>query len=181
MEQSDSEHMTTENNGVDRLSGLPQGYFEQVGIEYPDADISALRVFLAVSGAGRRIDTAVTQLLHVHGLTVTKTNILYLVAAREEGTTVARLREHLLMTQPNVTFVVGALVKAGLLRRSAVPSDKRLSIIRITAAGRRLLAKMTGGQLSALARAVSVIDPSERETFIRMLAQLTESFESLSR
>ncbi len=161
-----------------KLSGMPQSYFEKLGSEYPDDDFSALRVFLALRSASRRVDAATAHWFDLYGLSATKVDVLHLVSASADGTTVGRLREHLLMTQPNVTMVVASLEGAGLVRRTIDPSDKRSMRIRLTASGRRLIAKMTRGHLAALEQSVAVLKPRDRDEFIRSLWRLTQSFET---
>ena len=165
-------------DGFARLSGMPAEYFKKLQEAFPDGDTGALRVFLALRGAARRIDTVVAKWLDAYGVTATKLDILHLVSANPQGTTAARLRVHLMMTQPNVTFVVAGLEREGLIRRSADPLDKRSVLIRLTPAGKRLIAEMTGEQLSALKQGASVLNDMEKETIIRMLSALTQSFEA---
>ncbi len=157
---------------------MPAEYFDKLGEAFPDGDINALRVFLALRGAARRIDTVVAKWLDAYGVTATKVDILHLVSASPHGTTAARLREHLMMTQPNVTFVVAGLERDGLIRRSADPGDKRSDLIRLTPTGKRLIAEMTGEQLNALKQSVSIFNDIEKDTLIRMLSTLTQSFEA---
>jgi DNA-binding MarR family transcriptional regulator len=160
-----------------RLSGMPPEYFEKMMTEFPRADESALRVFLGLRAASRRIDNAVSQWLEPHNLTLTKMDVLHLISASKDGTTVSQLRDHLLMTQPNVTFVVAGLERDGLVQRETDPADRRASIVRLTSGGRDLLATMSESQLAAIARGVEPLDPAERERFIVALARLTDSFE----
>ena len=160
-----------------RLSGMPAEYFDKLQQAFPDGDINALRVFLALRGAARRIDTVVAKWLDAYGVTATKVDILHLVSASPQGTTAARLREHLMMTQPNVTFVLAGLERDGLIRRSAAPGDKRSVLIRLTPAGKRLIAGMTGEQLKALKQSASILTDVQKDTMIRMLSVLTRSFE----
>ena len=173
--------MKQSDGGVDdfaRLSGMPAEYFDKLQETFPEGDVNALRVFLALRGAARRIDTIVAKWLDAYGVTATKLDILHLVSASPQGTTAARLREQLMMTQPNVTFVVAGLERDGLIRRSADPDDKRSSLIRLTPAGKRLIDGMTGEQLKALKQGASIFTDVEKDAMIRMLSDLTLSFEA---
>ncbi len=77
---------------------MPPEYFEKTSERYPSGDQSALRVFLALRTAARRVDNAVGRWLDPSGLTVTKFDVLHLLAAAAPGgATVGRLRESLRM------------------------------------------------------------------------------------
>ncbi len=105
-------------------------------------------------------------------------DVLHLLSSAEpRGATISVLREALSMTQPNVTFVVQALERAGLVRRSPSARDRRTSSIRITTAGKRRIASESPAHMAAIGRAFRGIDATDRARFIEMLATITDGFE----
>ena len=164
-----------------RASGMPPAYFAAAAARYPAAQMSALRVFLALRTVARRVDNTVTHWLDGSGLTSTKFDVLHLLyAADPEGATNAELRDHLMMTQPNVTFVMKGLEASGYAERRLSPTDRRSSIFTITDGGRELIDRLTPAHLDAISTALVPIAVSHREALIAALATIAEGFESAS-
>lgn len=165
-----------------RLSGMPAAYFEAQRELYPAGDHGALRLFLALRSAARRIDNVVGGWLDRNDLTSTKLDVLHLLAANGiAGMTTSALRNSLMMTQPNVTYVVHSLERAKLVRRKAGKGDRRTSIISITRLGSELIARETPRHLDAIAAALAGVDDADRERAIATLATIAEGFERRAR
>jgi DNA-binding MarR family transcriptional regulator len=163
-----------------RLSGMPTEFFEKTKREYPQADQSALQVFLALRTATRRIDNVVGGWLNRGGLTVTKFDVLHLLKwSAPEPVSIGRLRDLMRMTQPNVTFVVKTLEKDGYARRSTDPNDRRTTLVSITPAGLAVIAKHTPRHLAAIAEAMRRLDREQRTALVEALARIAEDFEAL--
>ncbi|HXF58038.1 MAG TPA: MarR family transcriptional regulator [Actinomycetota bacterium] len=62
---------------------------------------------------------------------------------------------------PTMTRIVAALVEAGLLERWADPDDRRVSWVRITSRGARLLARARSRKDAYLARRLRSLEPRE--------------------
>jgi DNA-binding MarR family transcriptional regulator len=77
--------------------------------------------------------------------------------------------------------VVDRLEARALLQRSANPDDRRVRLLHLTDAGRALLAQAQPAMLRAQQRILEPLPPAERETFLRMLRQLVEANNALSR
>lgn len=160
-----------------RVSGMPPEYFEKTAERYP-SDQSALRVFLALRTAARRVDNTVGGWLDPSGLTVTKFDVLHLLAAAAPGgATVGRLRESLRMTQPNVSFVMTSLERERYVKRSSDPDDGRSSIFRITKAGLAVLDELTPIHLRSIGVALRDVSEADRRRLIELLATIAEGFE----
>jgi DNA-binding MarR family transcriptional regulator len=163
-----------------RISGMPDAFFEHSRRRYPEADLSALRVFLAMRTAVRRIDNVAAIWLDRHKMTVTKFDVLHLVAsADQEGTTITALGELLRMTQPNVTFVVNNLEREGLIRRTQDASDRRSRIVSITKKGLARLDDLTPPQLAAIASAMRDVSHAERVFLMKLMADIADAFERI--
>ncbi len=163
-----------------RISGMPPAYFERSKAHYPRSDMSALRVFLALRTAARRVDNAVGNWLDRNDITLTKLDVLHLLASAEPGgMTVGQLRDFLRMTQPNVTFVMHALERDKLVKRSADPADRRSSLFFVSKAGRARMEEVSADHLGAIGAALRAFDEAERDRFIAMLATIVENFEAV--
>jgi DNA-binding MarR family transcriptional regulator len=96
----------------------------------------------------RPIDDA---LARAHGTTLTGFEILTRLARLpREGASVRYLSEHVVVSPSRVSRVAEELVARGLLERAASLNDGRVSLVRLTPAGRRELAAME----ATLARAL---------------------------
>ena len=74
------------------------------------------------------------------------------------------------VSRPAITRTVGALEKAGLVRREEVAEDRRLSRVSATASGRRLLEAGRQARIERLARVLEDVRPEELAEVDRALA-----------
>jgi DNA-binding MarR family transcriptional regulator len=93
----------------------------------------------------RRLTHSTEQVTKRHKLTPRRYELLLFVeAARQAGAsaTVTSLCEPLQTTQGSVTQLVEGAVRAGLLKRVPVPSDRRSSTLHLTERGRKRLSSV---------------------------------------
>ncbi len=170
----------TADEAFKRLSGMPPAYFTKVEQRYPASDVAALRLFLALRTAARRMDNAVSSWLEKDDLTVTKLDVLHLLyAAAPVALTVSQLSGFLRMTQPNITYVVKGLERARLIKRSIDPDDRRSSLFSLTRSGLALIEGITDVHLRGIGRALGTLTTSEQGSLIETLAMIAENFESI--
>jgi DNA-binding MarR family transcriptional regulator len=81
----------------------------------------------------------------------------------------------------NCTDVLGRLEERGLIRRVASPVDSRAKLCDLTAAGRKLLARLAPAAQRAHDRTVGALPKAERDAFVRSLARLVEANNALGR
>ena len=85
-------------------------------------------------------------------------------------------REH--VTPPTVTRVVGKLEQTGLVERSSDPADGRVVLVRLTAAGERLVAETRSRKTAWLAERLEDLPGADLRCLAdaaRILAHLTEA------
>ncbi len=80
-----------------------------------------------------------------------------------------------------VAGVIDRLEARGLLARSASPTDRRVRLLALTAAGEDALAEVLPAMLRAQERILAPLPRGERREFMRMLRVLVESNNELSR
>jgi DNA-binding MarR family transcriptional regulator len=73
------------------------------------------------------------------------------------------------MTQPGVTLLVNRLADAGYAERVPDPNDGRATLVRITAAGRDVLADRTAARAQVLHERLADLDEDDR---LRLIAAL---------
>lgn len=83
---------------------------------------------------------------------------------REGPLTPSALAERERIQRPTATRVVAKLEEAGLVTRTADPSDRRVAHVAITPMGRALLTRVRTRKNEYLARRLRRLDPAERAT-----------------
>lgn len=96
------------------------------------------------------------------------------LAALDDGQlrTQLELSRMVCVDKTTLISVLDRLEKQDLIVRTVDPSDRRVRIPQITAAGRRVFAKFAAARDDAEARALDGVDPDERAVLIRLLARI---------
>ncbi|MCO5106114.1 MAG: MarR family transcriptional regulator [Burkholderiaceae bacterium] len=92
-----------------------------------------------------------------------------------------RLSQLIALDRSTVGSVLERLEAKALVLRNPSPEDRRIKLLRLSDAGRALLRKVDAAVERAQQRIVAPLRPEERKTFIRLLTQLVESNNALSR
>ncbi len=82
------------------------------------------------------------RLFRPHGITAAQYNVLSVLAAAGEGISQRELGDVLVVDRSNVTGLVDRMEKAGWVRRTDDPADRRVYRVMLTPAGRRLWEKI---------------------------------------
>lgn len=77
--------------------------------------------------------------------------------------------------------VIDRLQARGLVQRAHSPDDRRVRLLSLTQAGQRLLQEVLPPMQRAQQRMLAPLAPAERPEFMRMLRQLVEANNQLSR
>jgi DNA-binding MarR family transcriptional regulator len=102
--------------------------------------------------------------------TVSSSTITALDRLATEGPLrVSELAAREAMTQPGVTMLVHRLADAGYAERVPDPTDGRATLVRITAAGRDVLADRTAARAQVLHERLADLDEDDR---LRLIAAL---------
>lgn len=105
------------------------------------------------------------------GLTLAQVGVLRVVAAGGPVSAGA-VRRELGVTLPSVTSAVDHLERAGLVRRSRSPEDRRIALIALTERGAKALRRFWGLQHLGHRGMTRLLDPSERRELARLLGRL---------
>lgn len=90
----------------------------------------------------------------------------------QEGKPMNKIGEELWCDVSNITGVVDRLEKQGLVRRTAHPDDRRISLITITPKGKEVLAGTLPEHEQALIQRLSNLSPEERKTLAELLKKI---------
>src|SRR5579863_4851056 len=132
------------------------------------------RLRVAIGRLARRLRSTAS----AGSLTPTQVSVLFTVV-RQGPLALSDLGELESLHPTMLSRVVGALVDAGLLVRSADSTDRRAAAVSATAAGRRLRQRIHAERNAALGRAFAQLDPATREAVTAALAGLEDLAELL--
>jgi DNA-binding MarR family transcriptional regulator len=94
---------------------------------------------------------------------LTPSQLSALAAVHNRGPlTLGELADHERVAPPTITKVVAKLVSDGLLERQVDPDDRRVTRVRVTAAGMALVDETRRRKTAWLAERVRRLDPDER-------------------
>ena len=96
-------------------------------------------------------------------------------AERVPGLTMSELSRRLMVTNGNLTALVERLAQERLVSRATAPSDKRMSIIRLTPAGKRALDAMTPAHREWIGAMFGGLSADERDALYALLGKLRAS------
>jgi DNA-binding MarR family transcriptional regulator len=85
---------------------------------------------------------------------------------------VSELAEREAMTQPGVTILVNRLAEAGWAERFADPTDRRATLVRITAAGRERLADRNAARARVLRDRIAELSDDDQQLLTAALPAL---------
>jgi len=105
-----------------------------------------------------------------------------LVAIREHaGLDATRLSALVAFDRSTLGDVLERLEERGLILRQPSPQDKRVKLLFPTPRGRKLLTEVMPAMERAQARMLAPLKPSDRQTLLRLLGELVEANNEVSR
>ncbi|MER7765130.1 MarR family transcriptional regulator [Streptomyces sp. NPDC097619] len=138
-----------------------------------DGEMRAWKAFLAAGALlNRRLDQ---QLKEDSGLSHAQYEILVRLSAAPDGELrMTELADALINSKSGLTYQVGQLEKAGLVRRRSCPSDVRGVFAVLTDSGRELLEGAAPGHVAAVrAHLVDVLTPEQLTAIADGLGEVT--------
>lgn len=109
------------------------------------------------------------------GMTVPRASLLLGLMIKQEPAGMSELGEHLGMSPRNMTVLVDGLEKEGLVRRIAHKNDRRIKLVALTEAGRKVAEQELGPSQLAAASLFDDFTPEERDALLRLLEKLADS------
>src|SRR5579875_118744 len=105
------------------------------------------------------------------GLNPTQVHVLVFVAGRGgKGVRVRAVADHLGVTQPTATDSIAALIRKGLLAKTADTGDARAAVIRITEAGNDMV-RGIGLAATATERALETLSSAEQKALLQLIVK----------
>ena len=138
---------------------------------------AAVRAYVKLMRASRAVQARIEPLLARAGLTVTQLGVLE--AVLHKGPQTQRSLGRLVLTSAgNMTDVIDKLESRGLVRRAAVPGDRRSLHVELTTDGRALIEDVFPRHAADIAAAMSGVARGELERLGDLLRALGRAAES---
>ncbi len=121
----------------------------------------------------------IRQLLEMDGLTYAEWRVLARIAAMKDGGTAAQVVELAWVDNAEVSRAIASLERKGLLERRKNPSDRRTSILMLTASGRACYDETLQRRSRFHERLLSGLSSEERATLDDLLARIGSELRSV--
>ncbi|PVY68139.1 DNA-binding MarR family transcriptional regulator [Pusillimonas noertemannii] len=89
-----------------------------------------------------------------------------------EGMKMSELSRHMMVTNGNITGITDQLEKEGLVQRNKVLTDRRSSLIKLTAKGRRIFKKMASSHEQWIQDLLAGLSEKSRKNLFEALGEL---------
>lgn len=122
--------------------------------------LRACRVLVAVTARSLAEASEVTDLLHIRAL---------FVVSDQASTSLTELAEAVGIHLTRASRLCDRLVKAGLLHRADDPANRRQVVLRLTPAGREVVATVRRRRADAIAPILAGMSPESRDTLVQAL------------
>jgi MarR family 2-MHQ and catechol resistance regulon transcriptional repressor len=131
----------------------------------------ALSAFINLQRASNSLALRLSPKLEAEDLTVSQFGVLETLL--HLGPLCQRtIAEKLLRSGGNITLVLDNLEKHGWVRRERQKDDRRMIVIHLTPAGRKLISRVFPQHARAIANEMSALGPSEQEALQRLCRKL---------
>ncbi len=144
-----------------RANAAPASLREELG-KRGDFESSEQEAYLNLMRTASQLAVGFERLFEGFGLSESLYNTLRIVAGHgRKGVRSQTIAQHLVSRGPDVTRLVDRLVKRGLVERRPCERDRRVVHVRLTRAGRALLAKMNPAVSDLHRRQLSHLDDEQ--------------------
>lgn len=147
--------------------------------EFPSGDAASTECAQNLIHTADLFRDADMRALRHHGLSIPARILLATLDGAEQPLSHSAIAERLFVTGASVTSLVDTLARKGLVRRVPDTSDRRVMLVELTDAAQPVIDAYLAEITTLHAHEFAVLDDEERETFVRLLAKVAASIESL--
>jgi DNA-binding MarR family transcriptional regulator len=160
---------------MDQRSAIPLDA-ETKAIERPDDHKSELRLWLRLLTCTTLIENEERRRLRgAFDMTLPRFDLLAQLDRAPDGMTLGELSQRMMVSNGNITGLVDRLAEQGLIRRRALPKDRRVQMVSLTAAGRRAFRAMAEVNADWVGEIFSGLSEKDIETLMPLLDKTKQS------
>lgn len=148
-------------------------------LAFAQDDHEALRLWLRLFTTTTMVERVVDSTLkREFGSSLPRFDLLAQLHRAPDGLRMGELSERILVTNGNVTWLVAALEREGFVKRRPDAADRRATVVRLTATGRRHFETMAAAHEVLIADIFSNLSPTERRALHTALGTVKARFRS---
>ena len=152
---------------------------ETRALEAPDDHRAELRLWLRLLSCANLVEGDVRRRLRADfDVTLPRFDLLAQLARAPEGMTMGELSRRMMVSNGNLTALVGRMVLSGHVDRRASAADKRAQMVRLTARGRRDFARLAARHGDWIAALFAGLDKRDVEALSLLLAKMKSGVQS---
>ncbi|MFC4059123.1 MarR family winged helix-turn-helix transcriptional regulator [Planomonospora corallina] len=153
------------NDAVDKI-------LDQWSAVRPGLDVSAMGVVGRISRASRLLERGVKAYFDEHGVEPWEFDVLAALLRAERTLCMSDLAAATMVSSAALTNRIDRLVTKGLVTRAAAEDNRRLVLVTLTEAGRRLAGGLLEGHVANERRLLDGLAPAEQAEFAALLRKL---------
>lgn len=164
-------------------SALKDGAIQPADYEsgLTDEDRLDLRVWLRLLTCSNMIErTLRDELRQRFDMTLPRFDILSQLDRAPDGLTMGDLSRRLMVSNGNVTGLIGRMVEEGLVKREAAAHDRRAQVVQLTDAGRQAFRDMVPAHASLVHDLFGGLSRNDLEKMLTLLGQLKDGLAETS-
>jgi DNA-binding MarR family transcriptional regulator len=169
-----------EIDGAEDIVGWPERHFATHRKRIAEFDAPALRTLLALRTTAQRVENVVASWFLDAALTPQKFGVLILLYADGKPISLSDLRHYLCTTQANVTGLVAGLERDGHIERKASTVDRRVTFVKLSRGGKRLVMSMLPTYFARNKAAMKTLTQNEKKTLVDLLVKISRGFGTAS-
>jgi DNA-binding MarR family transcriptional regulator len=143
-------------------------------------DHLSVRVWLRLLACTNVVEAAVaSRLREAFDTTLPRFDFLSQLERNPGGLRMTEISQRMMVTGGNVTRIAEQLLAEGLITRSVAPADRRASIVKLSATGRRVFGEMARRHESWIVEMFAGLSVAERTQLHVLLAKLKRHLNAL--
>jgi DNA-binding MarR family transcriptional regulator len=148
-------------------------------MESPHAHKDELRLWLRLLTCTNLIEAGIRKRLAENfDTTLPRFDLLAQLERAPRGMTLGDLSRRMMVTNGNVTGLVERLVQSGHIKRSSLPGDRRVQIVKLTAKGQMNFNRIASAHEEWVAEFFARLSPKDIDGLIQSLGKLKDSVKS---
>ena len=139
-------------------------------------DHRALRLWLRMLATTNAIQRSIRERLRSEfAVTLPRFDLMAQLERREQGLSMGELSQQMMVTGGNVTGIVAALESEGLVVREIDPSDRRITLVKLSDVGRQSFVRMAKIHEAWIVDIFSVLSAKQQEALGSLLGDVKGS------
>ncbi len=149
---------------------------ETKALEAPHSHKDELRVWLRLLTCTTLVETEIRRRLRDNfDMTLPRFDLMAQLERAPQGMTLGEVSKRMMVSNGNVTGLVERLQETGYIEKRPSPTDRRVQLIRLSAAGRMAFSMMAKAHEGWVAELFDGLSPSDLDLLLRQLGALKAS------